>query len=300
MSTAGPAPQPPHADTTIKRDPGTYARLFRKNWQAATADNNLTLFGLRRFKTSHLLNLRFLEDEIAELDHAIYQAGLTLGNDHAPLNKLGLNYCIRDANVAPIDATITEQLVLRLRELLKQYDDAIIAFNTIMSMERCSLLDDEKAARARTDLTVPEMYETRLLRPDLPPRSRVDPLSHWLHRLLRDLQYWRLRRRGPPGCELGKADSSPRAPPVSSQNSAALANLLGRLVSTLVAGVFLVVPLVILGPRTASTLQLAVVAGFILLFSLVVATLVRASNLETLAVSAAYAAILSVFVSNSS
>lgn len=98
-----------------------YAKQFRQNWQAASADTALSLYGFRRFKTSHLLNLRFLEAEIADLDHIIYQAGLTLGLDHAPANKLGLNYCKRDANVPAIGATITEELVLKLRGLLKQY-----------------------------------------------------------------------------------------------------------------------------------------------------------------------------------
>ena len=41
-------------------------------WQRSTEDNNLALHGFRRFKTTHLLNLRFLEEEIADLDHAIY------------------------------------------------------------------------------------------------------------------------------------------------------------------------------------------------------------------------------------
>lgn len=168
-----------------------------------------------------------------------------------------------------------------------------------MAMERCSLLDDEKAASARTDLTLPEMYETRLLRPDLPSRSRADPVSHWIHRLLRDFRYWNLSRRcGASGVEaqaaLGRADS------FSHQNSAPLSNFLGRLLTTLVTGVFLVVPLAALGPQSTSTAQLVVVAVCILLFSFLVATMMKASNFEMMAVSAAYAAVLSVFVSNSS
>lgn len=122
MSSTGvsAAPQPTAAiDNTP--DLGIYAKHFRKNWRAASADTDLTLYGFRRFKTSHLLNLRFLEDEIAELDHVVYQAGLTLGLEHAPANKLGLSYCKRDANVPAFGATITEELVLRLRELLSQY-----------------------------------------------------------------------------------------------------------------------------------------------------------------------------------
>lgn len=121
MSTgACPTPQP-QTDAHTTPEFGTHAKRFRNVWQAASADSPLTLYGFRRFKTSHLLNLRFLEAEIAELDHTIYQAGLTLGVDHAPGNKLGLNYCKKDAKVPAIGATITEKLVLRLRDLLKQY-----------------------------------------------------------------------------------------------------------------------------------------------------------------------------------
>lgn len=166
-------------------------------------------------------------------------------------------------------------------------------------MERCSLLDDEKAASARTDLTLPEMYETRLLRPDLPPRSRADPVSHWMHRLLRDFRYWKLCRRcGANGVEaqgaLGTADSS------SHQNSAPIANFLRRLVTTVMTGLFLAVPLAILSPTAPSDMQLVVVAVCILSFSFLVATMMKASNFEMMAVSSAYAAVLTVFVSNGS
>lgn len=169
-----------------------------------------------------------------------------------------------------------------------------------MAMERCSLLDDEKAASARTDLTLPEMYETRLLRPDLPPRSRADPVSHWIHRLLRDFRYWKIcrRRRGAGGVEAQGATD--RADSFSHQNSAPISNLLGRLITTLMTGVFLVVPLVVLTPKSTSASQLVVVAVCILVFSFLVATMMKASNFEMMAVSAAYAAVLSVFVSNSS
>lgn len=94
---------------------------FRKHWQTATDDNNLTLHGFRRFKTAHLLSLRVLEDEIAELDHTIYQAGLSLSIDHPPSDRLGLKHSRRDTDVPPIETTITRELVLELRGLLKQY-----------------------------------------------------------------------------------------------------------------------------------------------------------------------------------
>lgn len=169
-----------------------------------------------------------------------------------------------------------------------------------MVMERCSLLDDEKAASARTDLTLPEMYETRLLRPDLPPRSRADPMSHWIHRLLRDFQYRKLSRRCGAGGVEGSQRALGRADGLSHQNSAPIANFLGRLITTLMTGVFLVVPLAVLGPQSTSTAQLATVTVCITLFSFVIATTMKASNFEMMAASSAYAAVLSVFVSNSS
>ena len=94
---------------------------FRMYWQSATADSNLTLHGFRRFKTMHLLNLRFLESEIADLDHQIYQAGLSL-HLRLPLNdRLGLKHSKRDKNVPEIHETINKDLVVRLRDSLQRY-----------------------------------------------------------------------------------------------------------------------------------------------------------------------------------
>lgn len=101
--------------------PRQVADKFRQHWQIATDDNNLTLHGFRRFKTAHLLSLRFLEDEIAQIDHEIYQAGLSLTTDYSPCDRLGLKHSKRDASVPAVELTITRELVLQLRGLLKQY-----------------------------------------------------------------------------------------------------------------------------------------------------------------------------------
>lgn len=97
--------------------------VFRKVWSQSTADRNLTLYGFRRFKTTHLVNLRFLEEEISDLDHRIYQAGLSLddGALDQKTDRLGLRCSHRDANVPAIQDSITDSLVLRLRNLLKDY-----------------------------------------------------------------------------------------------------------------------------------------------------------------------------------
>lgn len=94
---------------------------FRKCWVASTADNNLTLHGFRRFKTTQLLNLRLLENEIADIDHRIYQAGLSLDLSPSSADRLGLAHSKRDANVPKINDVITRELILKLRERVKQY-----------------------------------------------------------------------------------------------------------------------------------------------------------------------------------
>ena len=94
---------------------------FRKAWIASTADNNLTLHGFRRFKTTHLLNLRFLENEIAEMDHVLYQAGLGLGVDPSSADRLGLKHCKIDASIPRVNDTITDGFKKRLRQLIKEY-----------------------------------------------------------------------------------------------------------------------------------------------------------------------------------
>ncbi|KAI4206691.1 MAG: hypothetical protein LQ346_000983 [Caloplaca aetnensis] len=97
--------------------------IFPKVWSHSTEDRNLTLYGFRRFKTSHLVNLRFLEEEISELDHIIYQAGLNLndGTLDQKSDRLGLRCSHRDASVPALQDSITDSLVLKLRGLLKDY-----------------------------------------------------------------------------------------------------------------------------------------------------------------------------------
>jgi hypothetical protein len=106
--------------TTNEGKSETY-RLFEKVWSSSTEDSNLALYGFRRFKTTHLLNLRLLEEEIDRIDHRIYQAGLKLGIDPSPSDRLGLKYCQKEEHALQPEEIINEELISRLRELLKQY-----------------------------------------------------------------------------------------------------------------------------------------------------------------------------------
>ena len=94
---------------------------FRKAWRLVTDDNYLTLFGFRRFRTAHLLNLRFLEEEIDKIDHQIFQAGLRHGNTPNTIDRLGLKHAKRDLDPQGAEEIISQKLVTKLRDLLKQY-----------------------------------------------------------------------------------------------------------------------------------------------------------------------------------
>lgn len=101
------------------------ASMFRKFWCATTDDSRLTLFGFRRFRTAHLLNLRFLEDEIHKIDHDIYQAGLQLGVPCTAADRLGLKHFRKDEGALGAEALIKPELISRLRDLLEQYGSCV-------------------------------------------------------------------------------------------------------------------------------------------------------------------------------
>lgn len=162
-------------------------------------------------------------------------------------------------------------------------------------METFSLLDDEKQTNMRTDLNLPEKYNTRLLRTDLGPRSQTDPFQRWIHRYLRGFRYWKLSRSQ---CSVEGLGSPRRDHRWSYQNTALVASILGRATSAVMTCFFLVVPLGVLSANSTRGAQLIIVSVCILVFSFLVAIMLRASNFEMMALSAAYAAVLSVFVSN--
>ncbi|PHH90255.1 hypothetical protein CDD83_4163 [Cordyceps sp. RAO-2017] len=275
------------------------ADQFPSHWQASTADGNLTLHGFRRFKTTHLLNLRYLEAEIAEIDHHIYQVGLGLDIEPSTTDRLGLRYCKRDGTMPCTGKTVTRRLVKRLRRLLKDYDEAVMAFNTIMSMDTFALVDDEKLCSLRSDLTLNEMYKTRLVRIDQTPRTRQDPLQRSIHHLLRLLRFLRLSKASYADPE----KASGAAPPWntgqwSSQNTALIADVISRVCIAAVTAAFITAPLAVLSHETRKGVQMAIISTLVVAFASVVSVTLRASNLEMMVVSAAYAAIISVFVSN--
>ncbi|RFU24804.1 hypothetical protein B7463_g11530, partial [Scytalidium lignicola] len=276
-------------------------RLFEKVWASSTEDNNLTLYGFRRFKTTHLLNLRLLEEEIDRLDHQIYQAGLKLGIALTPTDRLGLKHCKKDEWSLRPEEIIDEKLIQKLRDLLRQYDDGLASFAKIMAMETCSMLDDERQTNLRTDLSLYEIYNTRLVRVDLGPRTFQDPFHRRLHKYLRWFRYWKLSRQSSTDHEQGPPSPIYRDRSTqkwSYQNTTVIADVMWRVLVALAANVFIVVPLAILSYQSSKRTQLITVSAWIVVFSFLASIFFKASNQATVAVIAAYAAVLSVFISN--
>lgn len=186
-----------------------------------------------------------------------------------------------------------------MRLLIAVLDEGLAAFSHVMAMETVSLLDDEKQSKLPSELTIYEKYKTRLLRVDLGSRARIDPLQRWLRSQLRSFRYHRIARRQGQGGGLESSFEFPFPPGYwSYNNTAVIANIASRILCTIIIGLLLIVPLITLSAWSSTGVKIAIVCGFITFFSIVVAVLLRVSSYELLAASAAYAAVLSVFVSN--
>jgi hypothetical protein len=163
-------------------------------------------------------------------------------------------------------------------------------------METFSLLDVEQQSSLRDDLCLHEIHKTRLLRVDLSTRARTDPFQRWFHKYLRAFRYWRLSKRP-------HDDSEGFGMPVKStqwshQNTILIAEIFGRVTTAALTAVFLVAPLVILSHESSKNTQLAVISVCIIILAFLVSLFLKVSSFEMMAVTATYAAVLSVFVSN--
>lgn len=166
-----------------------------------------------------------------------------------------------------------------------------------MTMETFALLDDEKQASLRTDLTLPEMNKTRLVRVDMGTRLRTDPFQRRLHRYLRAFRYWKLSKKVQSNGE-GLGSLAKGSGAWSYQNTIMIADIIGKITTAAVTAVFLVAPLAILSYEQSKAVQLTVISVCILILSFLVSLFLKVSSFEMMAVAAAYAAVLSVFVSN--
>lgn len=168
-----------------------------------------------------------------------------------------------------------------------------------MAMETFSLIDDEGQSRERNDLHPYEMYKTRLVRVDLGTRATHDPFRRGIQKALQRFQYWRMCSKVRTDEEGGSISRpSQHSKMVSYQNTALLANILSRTLVSLMAGFFMVLPLIMVSYQSTKRYYLITISVWIIGFSLSVSATLRASNLATIGAVAAYAAVLSVFISN--
>jgi hypothetical protein len=176
-------------------------------------------------------------------------------------------------------------------------------------METCSMIDDERRLTLRNDLSLYEIYKTRLVRVDLGPRMLQDPCQRCLHKCLRWFRYQILSRKTMSRKPMTWSDNERGVAPTYSnrstqtwsyQNTVALADTIWRILVALAVNVFIVVPLAILSYQSSKATQLITISVWIVVFSFLTCIFLKTSNQATVAVIAAYAAVLSVFISNGS
>lgn len=177
-------------------------------------------------------------------------------------------------------------------------------------METFALADNTVRSDLRNDLNPYETYKTRLVRVDLAPRSDSrDVLRHGLRKFLRYTWFF-VRRSRTSDAELDRYSSGPIMEAKaklerSYQNTihlavTHLAEIITRFLVAVLAGAFLVIPLIVLSHQSSSEAHLITVSIFIVVFSLLVSLASKASNEQTMAAAAGYAAVLVVFIANTS
>ena len=174
-----------------------------------------------------------------------------------------------------------------------------------MMMETFSLADNTVQSGLRNDLNPYETYKTRLVRVDQARRNDSrDVLRHSLRKFLR--YFWFFAHRGRASdVESDRYSSGPILEAKAKlkrtyQNTTHLAEIITRFLVAVLAGAFLVIPLIVLSHQSSSETHLITVSVFIVVFSLLVSLASKASNEQTMAASAGYAAVLVVFLANTS
>ena len=166
-------------------------------------------------------------------------------------------------------------------------------------METFALADNKWQSGLQRDLSLYEIYKMRLVRVDLKRCGGTrDLLRHGLRKGLRALWFFLYSRRS-----LQKQQE--RLDPLyeedfsrSHQNTGPLADMIARFLVAILTAAFLIAPLGVLTKQTRSGAHLLTVSIFILAFSIFLAVFSRATNQEIMGASAAYAAVLVVFVSS--
>lgn len=168
-----------------------------------------------------------------------------------------------------------------------------------MRMETFSLTDNLDRAALRQHWTPHELYKTRLVKADAPPRRPRTPLLNFAHMSLRAFWYRIRQKTAFQNMNNSLESQRPLKGPLVYQNTIKLAEFFVSLLIALASGAFLIVPLCILSYQHGREAHLVTVSIAIIIFSFAISLAIRTSGPETIAASAAYAAVLVVFLSNS-
>jgi hypothetical protein len=176
-------------------------------------------------------------------------------------------------------------------------DEALLSYNQIMRMETFSLADNLPHAACQLDLNPYEMYKTRLVKADVPLKRPRTPMLAFIHTSLR--AYWyHIRHKATFQSMAASVESQKLVPgPLVYQNTIKLAESVASFLTALTSGAFMIVPVCILSFQHGKVAHLITVSISIVAFSLAISLTMRTSGPETVAASAAYAAVLVVFLS---
>jgi hypothetical protein len=120
-----------------------------------------------------------------------------------------------------------------------------------MNMQTIALSDSNWLSSLRTDINHQETFKTKLLRLDLPPSTKRDPIRYFHHRWLRKLWFKARIKSLNPEATIPNFQGY--------RNTVLIADILTRFIFGLLAGAFLIIPLVVLSYQMSLQSHLATV-----------------------------------------
>ncbi|KAK5090679.1 hypothetical protein LTR05_000854 [Lithohypha guttulata] len=263
----------------------------------------------KRFGHLHYLNILYLQAELALLEQRLNQQA-KIDRDSSDSCKQHYFHSFRCLSEGWTDAGafsgLQWQMILRMREVLKEYDAALLADSQLSTLacpspadvqfrrSYMSDTDDEKhLGLASADANI---WDTTPLEDMVAvcAREHADPISSWLFEKAlgwyNDKGGYRFaKKKGLPGTAFGKTAVYGRQPVL-------------RIVSALaisVAALSPIVSIVVLSgiPEKNIKLRLGFMSLFTVIFCLLVSLFTGEKKTEMLAASAAFAAVQVVFIS---
>lgn len=114
-----------HLAKTQTRDPATppvpilRVHDFEESWGKVTNSGVLNQF--HRYNTLHLLNLRFLEEELATVESQVLRAGLKFSGREKGPDQIIFEEAIISPDVCDSNGKVSQAYVEKLRNLIQKY-----------------------------------------------------------------------------------------------------------------------------------------------------------------------------------